>query len=997
MNLTILTFLPLLGALATLLVPGERKEVVRLVAFATTAFTAGLGLLLWFGFDAAAGASAQHVVDRAWFELPGADGATPVHYKLGVDGLSILLVVLTTSLMPIVVLSSWGHVSERVKEFMVWLLVMETGMLGVFLALDLVLFYFFWEISLIPLYFLIGIWGGERRLYATVKFFLFTLAGSLVMMIGVIALIWRLGTSDVEALTRLAGDLPHATQAWLFGAFALAFAIKVPVVPFHTWLADAHTEAPTSGSVLLAGVLLKMGTYGLIRFGIAMFPAGAVQFAPLFMALGAIGIVYGAFLAMAQSDLKRLVACSSVSHLGFCVLGMFALTHAGLSGSVLQMVNHGLSTGLLFLLVGMIYERRHTRELDQFGGLAVSMPLFAVFFVVTVLSSVGLPGLNGFVGEYLILLGAFQASPFWGIVSVTGVIFGAVYLLMATRRMLWGPLVREENKGLADLDGREIGMMLPMVAMTIVIGVAPSRFLSRVDPARRGGAGARRRRPLRAAGEGGRQDGRTGGRRMSALDSFVSFDAAALYAISPLLALSAGVLALLLVGVLPAPRWAPAAVVALSLGLALGLQLGLLGADEQPGLVLGGTLVASEVTAVWGLIFIAGAGLTWLFSRDYYVQDRPFVNEHDALVLTTPVGMMLMAGAQDLIVFFIGLELLSIPLYALAAFRRSRARSVEAGLKYFLLGAFAAAFFLYGSALIYAGTGTVSLVELRQTGIETPLAMAGVALVAAGLFFKISVFPFHLWVPDVYQGSPTPIAGLMATGTKAAALAFLLNATFLLPDEAATLVGAIALVTMAAGNLGALVQDDVKRMLAYSGIAHAGTVLLVVAGAQAGDPEPGAAVQAALFYMAAYLFTAAGAFGLLALLERGGERFTTLVSLQGLARTRPFVAAGLTLFLLSLGGIPATGGFLGKYLVFSVAVRADLIAIAVLGILLSVIALGYYLRVIVAMYMQPPSEGLEPAYPEPPFSAIPATCAAGLCAAFVLLMGVLPGWFLERM
>ena len=484
---------------------------------------------------------------------------------------------------------------------------------------------------------------------------------------------------------------------------------------------------------------------------------------------------------------------------------------------------------------------------------------------------------------------------------------------------------------------------------------------------------------------------------MNPSDLNAIFDAAGLWAISPMLSLAAGVLLLLLVGVLPLPRWSASAVVALSLGLALGLQYGLLGASEQPGLVLDGTLIANRTTAMWGLIFVAGAGLTWLVSRDYYVQDRPFLTEHDALVLTTPIGMMLMAGAQDLIVFFIGLELLSIPLYALAAFRRSRVRSVEAGLKYFLLGAFAAAFFLYGSALIYTGTGTVSLVELRQTGIDSPLAMAGVGLLVAGLLFKLSVFPFHLWVPDVYQGSPTPITGLMATGTKAAALAFLLNTTFLLPAGAANVVAVVALLTMAAGNLGALVQDDVKRMLAYSGIAHAGTALLVIAGASAGDPEPGAALEAALFYMAAYLFTAAGAFGLLALLERGGERFTTLQSLQGLARTRPVAAAGLTLFLLSLGGIPATGGFLGKYLVFSVAVRADLIAIAVIGILLSVVALGYYLRVIVAMYMQPVSEGLEPAHPEPPFSALPATFGAGLCALFVVLMGVLPGWFLERM
>jgi len=390
-NLTLFAFLPLIGALLVALTPSTLVQAQRMIALVTTLAVAVMGCVLWARFDPAAGT--QFVVSAPWFELPGGTRAT---YSLGLDGLSILMVSLTAILMPVVILSTWGHVSERVKEFMVWMLVMETGMLGVFLALDLVLFYFFWEVSLIPLYFLVGIWGGERRLYATIKFFLFTLAGSLVMLVAAIALIYATGSTEIARIGARAAALPLTQQLWLFSGFALAFAVKVPVIPFHTWLADAHTEAPTSGSVVLAGVLLKMGTYGLVRFCIALFPAAALAAAPLFMALGAIGIVYGAFLAMAQTDLKRLVACSSVSHLGYVVLGLFALTEAGLAGGMLQMVNHGLSTGLLFLLVGMIYERRHTRALDQFGGIAAKMPLFGLFFVVTVLSSVGLPGLNGF-------------------------------------------------------------------------------------------------------------------------------------------------------------------------------------------------------------------------------------------------------------------------------------------------------------------------------------------------------------------------------------------------------------------------------------------------------------------------------------------------------------------------------------------------------------------------------------------------------------------------
>jgi NADH-quinone oxidoreductase subunit M len=478
-NLTWLTFLPLIGAAAVLFTPRAAVHAQRMIALASTLVVAVMGVMLYRDFDAGA-IGAQHVISVPWFDMRG---GLAVHYKLGVDGISMLMVALTALLMPIVILSTWGHIEKRVKEFMVWMLVMETGMLGVFLSLDLVLFYFFWEISLVPLYFMVGIWGGERRIYATIKFFLFTLAGSLVMLVAVIAMLYRFNTSDIPALTDMAASLPARTQSWLFAGFALAFAIKVPVIPFHTWLADAHTEAPTAGSVVLAGVLLKMGTYGLLRFCIAMFPVAAVQWAPLFMVLGAVGIVYGALLSMAQNDLKRLVACSSVSHLGYVILGMFALTSAGLQGGVLQMVSHGMSTGMLFLLVGMIYERRHTRALDEFGGIAQSMPIYALFLVIAVLSSAALPGLNGFIGEYLILKGAFDANRALAVVGVLGVIFGSIYLLMATRKVLFGPITKQANRDLSDLSPREIALMLPIVVFIFWIGVAPTPFLAQSQPA----------------------------------------------------------------------------------------------------------------------------------------------------------------------------------------------------------------------------------------------------------------------------------------------------------------------------------------------------------------------------------------------------------------------------------------------------------------------------------------------------------------------------------
>lgn len=485
---------------------------------------------------------------------------------------------------------------------------------------------------------------------------------------------------------------------------------------------------------------------------------------------------------------------------------------------------------------------------------------------------------------------------------------------------------------------------------------------------------------------------------MNPQDLLQLFDDRALAAVAPLLALTIGIIVLLLSGVIRAFESLRAPIVVATLGFT-----GWLVASNfvtVPGSVIDGTYVADRASSAWGLLFVVATLLAWLFSHRYYAEsERPFQVEHDVLMLTTPLGMMLMAGAANLIVFFVGLEVLSIPLYALASFRRNRARSVEAGLKYFLLGAFAAAFFLYGSSLIYAATGSLQLAEIKAVGLHGPLALGGVALVMASLFFKISVFPFHLWVPDVYQGSPTPVTALMATGTKAAAFAFLINTMFMLPKSAALAVAVVALVTMALGNLGALAQTDVKRMLAYSGIAHAGTVLLVVAGTLAGDPESSGALHAALFYMGAYVFTAAGAFGLLALLERDGERFTTLEALKGLAQRRPFVAAALTIFMLSLGGMPLTGGFLGKWMVFSSLVRAGLIWPAVVGALLSVVAFGYYLRVVIALYMQPASERDAALSSDQTSagSAAPATIAAAVCAVLVLVMGTLPGLFLDRL
>ena len=477
-------------------------------------------------------------------------------------------------------------------------------------------------------------------------------------------------------------------------------------------------------------------------------------------------------------------------------------------------------------------------------------------------------------------------------------------------------------------------------------------------------------------------------------------DAGVGLATAPILALGLGVLAFLLCDIITVLRPVRPLVFFATIVVSLVFELVILFDPPAAETLLYGTLRVSETTALWGCIFLLGTFLAWVYSIGYYTQNRPFKPEHDALMLTAPAGMMLMVSAGNLVVFFVGLELLSIPLYALAAFRRARAESVEAGIKYFLLGSFSSAIFLYGAALLYGATGTVTLTGADglfamadQEGFFTPLATAGASFIAASLFFKVSVFPFHLWVPDVYEGSPTPVTALMATGTKAAAFGVLVSLIPILPPGGALTVAWIAILTMALGNLGALAQTNVKRMLAYSGVAHAGTVLLVVAGGLAGA-HGDSAMLAALYYMGAYLFTATGAFGLLSLLESDGEQFLRLDSLRGLARTRPGIAAALTLFMLSLGGIPATGGFLGKWFVFSVLVEADMIAIAVIGILLSVVALGYYLRVIVTMYMEPTPEGQIAPITLRPLTAGVATV---LCCFFVLAMGVAPRWFLNLM
>jgi len=478
--LLLVTFFPLVGVLLILLYKKTWKSAIRWTALITSLVTFGLSLWMLSMFDTA-DANVQMEINLPWFNL----GANQIGFHLGVDGISILMVLLTGFLTPIALLSTWKAVEDRVAGFMAFFLLLETGLMGVFLSLDMALFYIFWEFTLIPMYFLIGLWGSKRRVYAAVKFVLYTMAGSLLMLAGILWVGLNYGGFD---LTQMDTSLiPVTAQLWLFAAFGLAFAIKVPMWPLHSWLPDAHTEAPTAGSVILAGVLLKMGAYGFLRFNLPLFPEATLKLAPWMAALAVIGIIYGAMVAFRQKDFKRLVAYSSISHLGFVVLGIFALNLQGIEGAILQMVNHGLSTGALFLIVGLIYERRHTRELEEFGGLWKVMPVFGGLSLVVMLSSLGLPALNGFVGEFNILLGAFNSeflgSPWFAGVATVGVILAAVYLLHMFQKVFLGPVTKEENLKLKDLSPREILTLAPILVVIFWIGLYPKPFFLLMAPA----------------------------------------------------------------------------------------------------------------------------------------------------------------------------------------------------------------------------------------------------------------------------------------------------------------------------------------------------------------------------------------------------------------------------------------------------------------------------------------------------------------------------------
>lgn len=485
-NLSLIIFFPLLGIPLIIFVSylyNNAEGPMKTAALIVTVIEFLISIPLFTSFQAGY-PGMQFVTKIPWIESLG------VSYHVGVDGISLLLVLLTTFIIPITILSAWHAINKAVREFLILTLIIESAMIGTFLALDMILFFVFWEAVLIPMYFIIGIWGTERRIYAAIKFFIYTAFGSALMLIAIFYLFFahlqQFGTPSMDVLDFYRVSLPFdgilSPQGLAFLAFFLAFAIKVPMFPLHTWLPDAHVEAPTAGSVILAAVLLKMGTYGFVRFLLPFFPEATVAYLPVLIAIAIIGIIYGAFVAFSQKDLKKLVAYSSVSHLGLVMLGIFVLNMQGIQGGIYQMINHGLSTGALFLIVGMIYERRHTKKIAEFGGIARVMPIFAAFFMLATLSSIGLPLLNGFVGEFLILLGAFEYDYIYAVFGATGIILGAVYMLWAYQKVMFGPITNPLNNALRDINPREILVLLPLAIMMFVMGIYPSPFLSRMEP-----------------------------------------------------------------------------------------------------------------------------------------------------------------------------------------------------------------------------------------------------------------------------------------------------------------------------------------------------------------------------------------------------------------------------------------------------------------------------------------------------------------------------------
>ena len=640
-------------------------------------------------------------------------------------------------------------------------LLLETLMVGTFSALDLVLFYLFFEGGLIPMFLIIGVWGGPRRVYASFKFFLYTLLGSVLMLLAIMALYWNAGTTDIPTLMHTA--VPRSLQTWAWLAFFASFAVKMPMWPVHTWLPDAHVEAPTAGSVILAAILLKMGGYGFLRFSLPMFPLASHDFAPLIFTLSVIAIIYTSLVALMQEDVKKLIAYSSVAHMGFVTMGIFAGTMQGVAGGIFQMISHGIVSGALFLCVGIVYDRMHTREISAYGGLVNRMPLYALVFMVFTMANVGLPGTSGFVGEFMTLVGTYKVSIPTAVAASLGVILSAGYALWLYRKVVFGAMTKPSLASIKDLD-------LPRRPDAVPAGGAhhPVRRLSETGARHVGGIGAATRQQLQH-----RRDCREGSRAARSKAPSMSFQSAGypLLPVLPELVLAVGAMALLMLG---AYRGQGTTRLITALAVALLAVTGVLELMLPAGKLttFGGSFIVDDFARFLKILALIGSAVTLILSSEFLSDPSRRIFEYSILVVLSTLGMMVLISAGDLIMLYLGLELMSLALYVVAASNRDNAKSTEAGLKYFVLGALSSGMLLYGASLIYGFTGTVSFAGIAAAAKTGDVGIVfGLVFLLAGLCFKVSAVPFHMWTPDVYEGAPTPVTAFFASAPKVAALA----------------------------------------------------------------------------------------------------------------------------------------------------------------------------------------------------------------------------------
>ncbi len=1048
--LNVLVFLPIVGAVAVLFLPRQLLGVLRgfTMAVMGVTFVASLWLL---AVPMTQGWHFQYI--RPWIPAIG------VRYHVALDGISLWLVLLTTFITPIAAYAAFGSIRTRIKELCFSFLLLQGAMIGVFVALDLFLFYVFWEVVLVPMYVMIGVWGGVDRIRAAVKFFLYTMAGSMLMLAAIVYLVWTYQkltgqwTFDYLALSRMVLPAPaqhasmwqHVTspQGLCFWAFSIAFFIKVPMWPVHTWLPDAHVQAPTAGSIVLAAVMLKLGTYAYLRFSMGLFPGMASHFTGNLAGVAILGgIIYGALVAWKQDDVKRLVAYSSVAHLGYVMLGLFSVTTSGMQGAVLQMVNHGVSTGALFLLVGVIYDRRHTRMVDELGGLAKVMPIYAAVFCDR---HHGVGGrarhqrLHRRVhGHHRHLrLGAarrLQRHP-------DGRRRGRrhprrrVHALGRAEDVLRPPLQPQEPApqrpqpardprprapGRDGLRHRPLPERLPRPDQGL--GAArPQAVHRRVGPGHRVPLrGARRLPPPGRPALPRVPQGRARGEAQTALSHRPQPRSGAMklgtyVGLAPLLIVVLGGTLLMVAEAFshrreegdtrhtgPSSDLAIGTAITLFAGALAAVGVWFVGPEKLEGLdALRPYLVIDRFTLFFTFLLCLGGGLAALLAGGYLPEHRIDRGEFYPLLTFSTVGAIALAAAEDLLTLFLALETMSLGVYCLTGFRRASPRSTEAAIKYFLLGSFAAALLLYGGALLYGATGHTDLPGIRAAivagtapggHVNAGLVLIAAALVLAGLLFKVSAVPFHMWTPDAYEGAPTPATGYMAVAVKSAAFAVLLRVllvAFGQPELTSfagwpPIVAFLAVLTMTVANLVAGRQESVKRMLAYSSIAHAGYVLVgVVSTIREGADAQGSV----MFYLLVYTASTIGAFGALILCGSRGAEAVSYEDLAGVGKRHPTAALAFSLFLLSLAGVPPTAGFFGKFYVVRAAVGANLYPLAVILVLNSLLGAYYYLRVLVFMYMREPAPGA--AVATPMRSGYVAT-ALIVAAVLVVMLGIWP-------